>query len=87
MLSLRAARELSLPAWGGFGFYSKCFSFLGACLGTGTAHRGQGEAAVKRHTLGWFPESRLHPNEMRCVIVGSHIIFMLSSVSLWVNML
>jgi len=30
-------------------------------------------------------ESRCHPNEMHSATVGSHIIFMLSSVSLWVN--
>lgn len=51
------------------------------------AHGDQGEAPIKGHTLGWFMESCLHPDEMRSVIVGLHIIFMLSSVSLWVNML
>lgn len=42
---------------------------------------------MKGHVLLSFMESHLHPNEMRSVIVGSYIIFMLSSVSLWVNML
>ena len=87
MLNLHAALELSLPAWGRSGFYFQCFPFAGARSGAGTAHGGQGEAPVKGHMLSWFMESCLHPNEMRSVIVGSHIIFMLSSVSLWVSML
>jgi len=87
LLNVCAVLELSLPAWGRSEFYSRCFPFGGAHSGAGTAHGGQGEAPVKGHTLAWFMESHLHPNEMRSLIVGSHIIFMLSSVSLWVNML
>lgn len=54
---------------------------MGVGSGADTAQGARGNHA-------WLvPETNLHPDEMCSVAVGSHIIFMLSSVSLSVNML
>lgn len=81
LLNPHAALELPLLAWGKSGFYSQCFPFVGVSSAAGTA-----QGARENHA--WLVyETSLHPDEMCSVTVGSHIIFMLSSVSLSVNML